>query len=68
LIPKTGYVGTFIFTNVSTTEKTITIKGATLGSNYSIVNKSPINIPAKTCNIYRVYCYGFSVWDAIKVS
>ena len=63
---RNGYCGTFTFTNVLSSAVTIKFYGRTRGSAASDI--SSINIPANSCNVYKLYLYGYSVWYLVKVS
>ena len=61
-----GYCGTFTFTNVLSSA--ITVKFYCRINGGAASNISSINIPANSCNIYKLYLYGYSKWYLVKVS
>ena len=63
---RNGYCGTFVFTNVLSSSININFYCKINGGASS--NISSIQIPANSCNIYKLYFYGYSVWYLVKVS
>ena len=66
-MPKNGYCGTFILSNISNSTRTINIF---CKSNIEAAAQMPcstISLESKTCQIYKLYYYGFSIWQAVKV-
>ena len=67
-MPSNGYCGTFILANASNSTRKINISCKGLGDASYKPACNTISVDSKTCQIYKLYYYGFSEWVAIKVS
>ena len=64
-IPPNGYCGTFVLSNASNYEKSVTINGWWRTTKTAL---NTIKIAAKTCQVWKLYVIGLSVWYLLKVS